>query len=266
MSYKNMSKLTVERDEFEEYRFRSLSCGLLEIPSGQWMEAAQLSYTNALANSDDISDDDNTGSTRGPSLLTPSYQPRASPRTRGSRGRKLNRHRPSSLKNNRSSNSDTSQNGNPVQRSHSARRPQPPRPLDFQNDATDNISADADDDTADEPCKIVRVRSFKSSSRGLINRGDALITKDNGSNSSIHSSESCPERLVDKGKSGKASAKASAKGLITKVLAKKIIQPCTYRVVVLGAAGAGKSSLIHQFQTSEYMGDETPCLGKQTNY
>ncbi len=40
-------------------------------------------------------------------------------------------------------------------------------------------------------------------------------------------------------------------------------QPSTFRVLVLGKAGVGKSTLIQQFMTSEYLGNmEHGSMGK----
>ena len=45
-----------------------------------------------------------------------------------------------------------------------------------------------------------------------------------------------------------------------------IESPKSYRVVVLGAEGVGKTSLIKQFMTSEFMGNEEPSAGTCSSF
>ncbi len=121
-----------------------------------------------------------------------------------------------------------------------------------------HITGDASQ--SNEECnEIYRVRSFQSSTKGrLVNRGDSFKRKSgrSGSNVSIHSSGSCPGGLSQMQQSSQGSSIASSLDGDS---------PSTFRVIVLGSAGVGKTSLIQQFKTSEYMGDETPSLSKSFN-
>ena len=108
-----------------------------------------------------------------------------------------------------------------------------------------------------EPSPFYRVRSFKSNSKGIINRGDSFKRKRQfGSSGSVDSTTSCPDRVTqmrhDWSHGSRGSSVASSLD---------IDSPASFRVVILGAPGVGKTSIIQQFLTSEYMGNEDPALG-----
>ncbi|XP_063589279.1 uncharacterized protein LOC134766344 [Penaeus indicus] len=94
---------------------------------------------------------------------------------------------------------------------------------------------------------VCRLRQFSITSRGgVVNRGDSLRPRRSASNTSVTSSvSSCSrERIPSIG------SIASTPGC------SKVPTPTSspqYRVVMIGAAAVGKSTLITQFMTSEYM-------------
>ncbi|KAG7176102.1 putative GTP-binding protein RAD-like 2, partial [Homarus americanus] len=86
---------------------------------------------------------------------------------------------------------------------------------------------------------VCRLRQFSITSRGgVVNRGDSLRPRRSASNTSVTST-------VSSTGSGPSTPGCS-----------KVATPTSspqYRVVMLGALGVGKSTLITQFMTSEYM-------------
>ncbi|KOB52138.1 GTP-binding protein RAD, partial [Operophtera brumata] len=84
-----------------------------------------------------------------------------------------------------------------------------------------------------------RLRHFR---KGVVNRGDSLRSRRSRSNTSVASSASSTEAGTRaSAPCSLASSRDSSAGL------------STYRVLVLGAPGVGKSSLVGQFMTSEYL-------------
>ncbi|XP_064096901.1 mucin-2-like [Macrobrachium nipponense] len=101
--------------------------------------------------------------------------------------------------------------------------------------------------SADPSTGVCRLRQFTITSRGgVVNRGDSLRPRRSASNTSVTSTvSSCSrERIPSVGSS------TSTPGC------SKVPTPNPapqYRVVMIGAVGVGKSTLITQFMTSEYM-------------
>ncbi|XP_077283291.1 uncharacterized protein LOC143909257 [Arctopsyche grandis] len=87
-----------------------------------------------------------------------------------------------------------------------------------------------------------RLRHFSITGKGVVNRGDSLKSRRSRSNTSVASSNSSTERLTAP-PSLASSRESSASAPPT----------APYRVLVLGAPGVGKSSLVSQFMTSEYL-------------
>lgn len=107
-----------------------------------------------------------------------------------------------------------------------------------------------------------RVRSFTSTPRGIINRGDSFKRKRLGSsNSSIGSAGSCPERASRLRHTWSTQSQGSRGSSVSSSIDADD-PPAAFRVLLLGAAGVGKTALIQQFTTSEYMGNVDPCQGK----
>ncbi|XP_075985308.1 uncharacterized protein LOC142982609 isoform X2 [Anticarsia gemmatalis] len=87
-----------------------------------------------------------------------------------------------------------------------------------------------------------RLRHFSITGKGVVNRGDSLRSRRSRSNTSVASSASSTEAGTRaSAPCSLASSRDSSAGL------------SAYRVLVLGAPGVGKSSLVGQFMTSEYL-------------
>ncbi|XP_060563399.1 GTP-binding protein GEM-like isoform X8 [Ruditapes philippinarum] len=88
-----------------------------------------------------------------------------------------------------------------------------------------------------------RVRSFKTTSKGLINRGDSFKIQ-----------RASPQ--VGKTNEGETIVKNTVTNLeIPKfVTANSGLVHCYFRVLITGAEGVGKSAIIDQFMTSEFLG------------
>ncbi|XP_062567647.1 GTP-binding protein GEM-like [Saccostrea cucullata] len=84
---------------------------------------------------------------------------------------------------------------------------------------------------------LYRLRSFERTAKGLVNRGDSLISR---SNNSIFSSES------EYGALSQTSSSASQTSLTE--------HHKPYRILMMGSQGVGKTALTQQFMTSEYLG------------
>ncbi|KAK7089877.1 hypothetical protein V1264_024623 [Littorina saxatilis] len=98
--------------------------------------------------------------------------------------------------------------------------------------------------------KLCRVRSFKVTSKGLVNHGDSFKRRSTNSLMSTGSAATDPPTeqrprtlsVASEGSSGVVSGNGS------------VCAPSYFRVALLGAPGVGKSAIIRQFMTSEYRG------------
>ncbi|XP_031789421.1 probable serine/threonine-protein kinase nek3 isoform X3 [Nasonia vitripennis] len=96
-----------------------------------------------------------------------------------------------------------------------------------------------------------RLRHFSITTKGVVNRGDSLKSRRSRSNNSVASSNSSTEHLTA---SYPGSARNSAAGSLASSRESSASQgPAPYRVLMLGASAVGKSSLVSQFMTSEYL-------------
>ncbi|XP_076669647.1 uncharacterized protein LOC143369498 isoform X2 [Andrena cerasifolii] len=96
-----------------------------------------------------------------------------------------------------------------------------------------------------------RLRHFSITGKGVVNRGDSLKSRRSRSNNSVASSNSSTEHLTA---SYPGSARNSAAGSLASSRESSASQgPTPYRVLMLGAPAVGKSSLVSQFMTSEYL-------------
>ncbi|XP_015126196.1 uncharacterized protein LOC107047847 [Diachasma alloeum] len=96
-----------------------------------------------------------------------------------------------------------------------------------------------------------RLRHFSITGKGIVNRGDSLKSRRSRSNNSVASSNSSTEHLTA---SYPGSARNSAAGSLASSRESSASQGSTpYRVLMLGAPSVGKSSLVSQFMTSEYL-------------
>ncbi|KAK0181151.1 hypothetical protein PV327_003457 [Microctonus hyperodae] len=96
-----------------------------------------------------------------------------------------------------------------------------------------------------------RLRHFSITGKGIVNRGDSLKSRRSRSNNSVASSNSSTEHLTA---SYPGSARNSAAGSLASSRESSASQgPAPYKVLMLGAQSVGKSSLVSQFMTSEYL-------------
>ncbi len=103
---------------------------------------------------------------------------------------------------------------------------------------------------------ICPVRSFTTSARGLINRGDSFkrismssVASDGGSQGSGTGEGSNRSRAVSVNSTGSASQASSTGHTV-------------YKVMIMGDHGVGKTAVIQQFMTSDYMGAIDTSFGK----
>lgn len=101
--------------------------------------------------------------------------------------------------------------------------------------------------------ELYRVRSFETTSKGIINRGDSFKSK--SSNSIVSSGSS----TTDHGRLSR-SPSVNSQGSTEASLDSAGCQ--LFRVCVLGSPGVGKTALMQQFMTSEYIGGFDTSLGK----
>ncbi|XP_063844935.1 GTP-binding protein REM 1-like isoform X3 [Scylla paramamosain] len=113
--------------------------------------------------------------------------------------------------------------------------------------------------------EIYRLRSFSITSKGIINRGDSIISKRSRSNTSVCSTTSrlsasnlSVHTLTSRpsSRSGRSGERSPFEGSCcgsSYVSSESSLEVAKYRVVLLGETGVGKSSLVNQFMTSEYI-------------
>ncbi|XP_048523678.1 uncharacterized protein LOC109534119 isoform X1 [Dendroctonus ponderosae] len=110
---------------------------------------------------------------------------------------------------------------------------------------------------------LYRLRTFSITNKGVVNCGDSIINRRSRSNTSVNSitsrSNVSGERSPFDGSccgSGYHSVGSDSFDSTDEVEVPK------YRVVTLGDAGVGKTALVSQFMTSEYMNTYDASLGK----
>ncbi|KAM0727397.1 GTP-binding protein RAD [Formica fusca] len=95
---------------------------------------------------------------------------------------------------------------------------------------------------------LYRLRAFSITHKGVVNRGDSIISRRSRSNTSVNSSRNSNvsgERSPFEG-SCCSGQDASTDSDIEETISK-------YRVILLGDSGVGKTALVSQFMTSEYI-------------
>ncbi|CAH1111252.1 unnamed protein product, partial [Psylliodes chrysocephalus] len=99
-----------------------------------------------------------------------------------------------------------------------------------------------------------RLRHFSITGKGIVNRGDSLKSRRSRSNNSVASSNSSTEQLPT-AVSGAGSARTSASCSLasSRESSTSAPGPTPYKVLMLGGPAVGKSSLVLQFMTSEYL-------------
>ncbi|XP_011879570.1 PREDICTED: uncharacterized protein LOC105568477 isoform X2 [Vollenhovia emeryi] len=95
---------------------------------------------------------------------------------------------------------------------------------------------------------LYRLRAFSITHKGVVNRGDSIISRRSRSNTSVNSSRNSN---VSGERSPFEGSCCSGQGASTDSDAEESISK--YRVVLLGDSGVGKTALVSQFMTSEYM-------------
>ena len=94
-----------------------------------------------------------------------------------------------------------------------------------------------------------RVRSFKTTSKGLVNRGDSFKSKKNAAAATEYGGSQHDHSEV------KAIKAIKVDYLIPKLtMTRSEDQNNYFRVLMLGTEGVGKSSIIDQFMTSDFLG------------
>ncbi|XP_017001097.2 uncharacterized protein Rgk1 isoform X2 [Drosophila takahashii] len=99
-----------------------------------------------------------------------------------------------------------------------------------------------------------RLRHFSITGKGVVNRGDSLKSRRSRSNNSVASSNSSTEHLTAQQQLS-APASVSARTSLASSRESSTSNPGNgpYRVLMLGGPAVGKSSLVSQFMTSEYL-------------
>lgn len=100
-----------------------------------------------------------------------------------------------------------------------------------------------------------RLRHFSITGKGVVNRGDSLKSRRSKSNNSVASSNSSTEHLTPAAGAVAGSARTSATCSLASSRESSTSNPASgpYKVLMLGGAAVGKSSLVSQFMTSEYL-------------
>ncbi|KAL1501918.1 hypothetical protein ABEB36_007150 [Hypothenemus hampei] len=99
-----------------------------------------------------------------------------------------------------------------------------------------------------------RLRHFSITGKGVVNRGDSLKSRRSRSNNSVASSNSSTEQLPGPtSAAGSARTSASCSLASSRESSTSAPGPSPYRVLMLGGPAVGKSSLVSQFMTSEYL-------------
>ncbi|XP_064640665.1 GTP-binding protein RAD-like isoform X2 [Lineus longissimus] len=119
----------------------------------------------------------------------------------------------------------------------------PPSALWHSNHGTDD----------DHP--LYRVRSFKTTTKGIVNRGDSFKSRSTNSVASTGSFGSIGHlcNSLDDCRNTSSHASVNSHGSTTNSVASSVGNQ-VYKVFIMGSSGVGKTALTQQFMTSEYMG------------
>ncbi|XP_025831617.1 uncharacterized protein LOC108734398 isoform X2 [Agrilus planipennis] len=99
-----------------------------------------------------------------------------------------------------------------------------------------------------------RLRHFSITGKGIVNRGDSLKSRRSRSNNSVASSNSSTEQLPTAvSATGSCRTSASCSLASSRESSTSAPGPTPYKVLMLGGPAVGKSSLVSQFMTSEYL-------------
>lgn len=97
----------------------------------------------------------------------------------------------------------------------------------------------------DSEYDLYRVRTFEKTAKGLVNRGDSFISR--STNSVVSSGSEFGALSRTSSSTSQASFTEHTK---------------SYRILMMGAQGVGKTALTQQFMTSEYLGGFDTSVGK----
>lgn len=116
------------------------------------------------------------------------------------------------------------------------------------------------------PEDFYRVRTFSTSSKGILNKGDSFKRRRKAGGGTVHPSAG---EVKARDKAEEVPIQAGAKDVVVegkvpmgRVLGKPAMSGERSRVLVMGGAGVGKRSIMQQFLTSEYMGTADSSHGK----
>ncbi|XP_021342146.1 uncharacterized protein LOC110442729, partial [Mizuhopecten yessoensis] len=107
-----------------------------------------------------------------------------------------------------------------------------------------------DDDDPD----FYRLRTFELTSKGIVNRGDSLRSRSTNSIMSSGSEMGCLSRTSSSLSQGSFGNSTGSGGAVV-----------PFRVLVVGPEGTGKSCMVRQFTTSEYLGGFDTSLDEDEN-
>ncbi|XP_070494454.1 uncharacterized protein [Chironomus tepperi] len=96
-----------------------------------------------------------------------------------------------------------------------------------------------------------RLRHFSITGKGIVNRGDSLKSRRSRSNNSVASSNSSTEHLTTAANHGDSARTSLASSRESSTSAQGSQIP--FRVLMLGSEKVGKTSIVSQFMTSEYL-------------
>ncbi|XP_059166719.1 GTP-binding protein REM 1-like, partial [Physella acuta] len=111
-----------------------------------------------------------------------------------------------------------------------------------------------------EKCGIQRVRSFKTTSKGLVNHGDSYKKSTNSLMSSGSAASITEANTKLPRRPSWVSDDSAPESEESHPQAPSVVCPSNihlYRVLMMGAPGVGKTALTRQFMTSEYKGTYT---------
>ena len=106
-----------------------------------------------------------------------------------------------------------------------------------------------------------RVRTFSTSRKGIINRGDSFKKKHLSGQSSSNDVCSFPVPMEEDFRLRTWSTTSQGSSVCS-VASSSADTPVVHKVLISGSSGVGKTSLLQQFMTSEYMGNNEASLGK----
>lgn len=109
-----------------------------------------------------------------------------------------------------------------------------------------------------EEGQLYRVRSFSTSGKAVVNQGDTFRIRSTSSQASLESSGSGSG--CDEMRSRTSSMNSQDSGALSTC---SLGQPPIHKVLLLGSSEVGKTALLQQFMTSEYMGNmDLSLVGK----